>query len=176
MMLFLNATSQHDVECTNLGYWVKDHESAFEILTQLVADNWILQNATISDQYDRMVVPVEVFDGQPIQVHIQALQQQWQQILSNPPVQSANTDKQRLKDWYTQLDGYYESMLAHLEKMVLLLEIRKSRLAARRNEMTKHRLRDQYDLLLDNNRKMHKQTEVDRQKNRNRLTKLEQGR
>ena len=172
MMLFVNAITLEDVECTNLGYWVGDHESAFEILTKLVAEGWVLTEATIMDGSDRMAVPTEVFDGQPIQVHIQALQQQWQQILTNQPVLAAATGMQRLKEWYTQLDSYYETMLVHLEKMVFLLEFRRGRSLNRRNGALRKRLDDQYDTLLTTNRKMYRQTKIDSQKNRERLAKL----
>lgn len=171
-MLFVNATTADDIDCTNLGYWVGDYESAFEILTKLVADQWMLKDATVMDGQDRMAVPVDVFDGQPILVHIQALQQQWQQILTSQPGPPADSAKQRLKGWYVQLDGYYDYMLTHLEKMVLLLEVRKIRSENRHNEPFKRRLNDQYDKLLATNRKMYAQTKIDSQANRERLSRL----
>ncbi len=172
-MLFVDATSSEDIDCTNLGYWVDDHESAFEILTKLVADRWVLKNATVMDGHDRMAVPIDVFDGQPILVHIQALQQQWQQILTSQPSIPADSANQRLKGWYGQLDSYYEHMLTHLKKMVLLLEVRKVRSENRHNEPFKRRLNEKYDKLLTTNRKMYAQTKIDSQKNRERLSGLD---
>jgi hypothetical protein len=174
MVLFLNGISG-GVQCTNVGYWIKDHESAFELLTNLVADNWTLQEVTVVDGTDHMSVPVEVFDGQPIQVHIRALQREWQQLLSDHPVPENTLNKQQLKDWYTQLEAYYDDMLTYLGKMISILELRKARLTTQRNESLRLRLGQQYDLLLQTNRRMYKQTKGNRLKNKKRLNNLNRG-
>lgn len=172
MILFINGIND-GISCTDVGFWVSDHESAFELLTQLVADNWILEEATVVDGADRLSVPIEAFDGQPIQVHIRALQQQWQQLLSSQPLPPGRLTDQQLKSWYIQLDAYYDDMLIHLGKMISMLEIRKTLLATHSDEFIKTRLGRQYKALLETNRRMFKQTKASRQKNKLRLSKIE---
>jgi len=172
MMLFINGISR-GIQVTNLAYWVKNHESAFEILTGLVADKWMLEDATIVDGYDRMAVPIEAFDGQPIQVHIQALQKQWQYILSKQPLPSLNADRQQLIGWYKRLDAYYKDQITHLQKMMILLKLRQTKLAPMRNDHLKLRYDQQQNQLLESTQRMYKQTKLNRQKNRRRLNELE---
>ncbi|MCK8490913.1 hypothetical protein M0L20_03555 [Spirosoma sp. RP8] len=172
MMLFINGTSR-GIQCSNLGYWVKDYESAFETLTQLVAEQWTLQEATIVDEHNRMSIPVEAFDGQPIQVHIHTLQQQWNRILFAKPELLELSDEQWLKNHFTQLDTYYKDMLTHLEKMIVLYEIRKTKLNVMRDKDLRTRVRAQYDLLLEGNKRMYKQIRNSRQKNQIRLNRFD---
>ncbi len=153
---------------------MQDYESAFEQLTQLVAGGWTLLKATITDGYDRITVPVEAFDGQPIQVHIHALQQQWNQILQVKPVLSGQVGKPQINDWYKQLDTYYDVLLTYLGKIIFLLEAKKSILVAKQDPERVARLSRQYTLLLDSNRRMYQQTASNREKNRQRLRQLEE--
>jgi hypothetical protein len=168
MILFVDGISD-GISCTDIGFWISDHESAFELLTQLVADNWVLQEATIIDGPDRLSVPVEAFDGQPIRVHIRTLQRQWQLILSNQPLPPNTLTSQQLKQWHIQLDAYYEDMLTHLGKMISILEMKKTLLATHSDEYIRLRLGRVYKSMLATNRRMFKQTKVNRQKNRLRM-------
>ncbi|GAB4044267.1 hypothetical protein [Spirosoma jeollabukense] len=172
MILFVNGIND-GILCTDVGFWISNHESAFELLTQLVADDWILLEATVVDGADRLSVPVEAFDGQPIQVHIQALQQQWQLLLPSQPLPPSRLSDQQLKNWYIQLDAYYEDMLTHLGKMISLLEMRKTLLTSHSDEFIKTRLDRQYKAMLATNRRMFKQTKESRQKNKLRLNQIE---
>ena len=172
MMLFVDGISG-GIHCTNVGYWIQDYESAFELLTQLVTDDWTLLEAVIADGYDRITVPVEAFDGQPIQIHIHALQQQWNQILSTKPVLTGQYDKQNVKDWYRQLDTYYDGLLIYLGKMIFLVETKKHKLTAKRDKELVQLLSNQYTVMLDRNRKMYQQTAESRRKNSQRLRELE---
>lgn len=172
MMLFVDGISR-GVHCTNVGYWVQDYESAFELLTQLVSDDWTLLQAAITDGYDRITVPVEAFDGQPIQVHIHALQQQWNQILSDKPVLSDQLGTPQFKNWYRQLDTYYDALLTYLGKMIFLIEAKKRKLITKRDPELVTRLSRQYALQLDHNRRMYQKTTESRRKNRQRLQEME---
>lgn len=153
---------------------MQDYESAFEQLTQLVTGDWTLLKATITDGYDRITVPVEAFDGQPIQVHIHALQQQWNQILQAKPVLSGQVGKPQIKDWYRQLDTYYDGLLNHLGKMIFLIETKKRRLMAKGDRELVIWLNRQFALQLDSNRRMYQQTASNREKIRQRLRELEE--
>ncbi|SFC87915.1 hypothetical protein [Spirosoma endophyticum] len=172
MILFVNGVND-GISCTDVGFWVSDHESAFEQLTQLVADDWVLQEATVVDGADRLTVPIDAFDGQPIQVHIRALQRQWQLLLSSQPLPPNRLCDQQLKSWYMQLEAYYDDMLTYLGKMISMLEMRKTLLATYSDEFIKTRLGRQCKALLDINRRMFKQIKASRQKNRLRLSQIE---
>ena len=171
MILFFSGISR-EVQCNHVGYPINDYESAFELLTQLVADGWILQKAVIVDETGSMSVPLEAFDGQPIQEHIRSLQQQWQLILSPGPAPVNSPAKQRIKDWHVQMDAYYDNMISYLEKMILLIGIQQTRIAMYPNESVRIQMKNQYDRLLSNNRLMYKQAKKSRQQNDNRLNKL----
>ncbi|MCX6213625.1 hypothetical protein [Spirosoma sp.] len=177
MLLFVNGIYE-GVECEHVGYWINDHESAFELLTQLVSNNWVLQEATITDGLDRLRVPLEAIDGEPIQAHIQTLQHQWQLILNNTKSSRINPSEtltqHHLKNLYLHLDVYYDNMLVHLRRMILSLETSKSLLLTGQvNESVRLLVNDQYDSLLKSNRRMYRQTKEDRQKNAIRLQKIE---
>ena len=172
MLLFFDGINQGQ-QCTHVGHWVKNYESAFERLTELVAQEWLLQRAVIVDGYDRIRVPVEAFDGQPIEVHIRSLQREWQRILLARSATYEGLTKPQLRDWYHQLDAYYEDMLAHLEKMILLLELRKTRLEVKRSEAVRSRLTRQYNNLLSGHKRMHKQTKTSQRINRRRIKAID---
>ncbi|ADB41193.1 hypothetical protein [Spirosoma linguale] len=177
MLLFVNGIYE-GVECDHVGYWINDYESAFELLTQLVSNNWILQEATITDGLDRLPVPLEAIDGQPMQAHIRTLQHQWQSILNTTKSIQANPSdiptQHHLKNWYLHLDAYYDGMLVHLRRMILSLETSKSLLLTGQvNESVRLLVNDQYDSLLKSNRRMYRQTKEERQKNTIRLQKIE---
>ncbi|SOD97075.1 hypothetical protein [Spirosoma fluviale] len=177
MLLFINGIYE-GVECAHVGYWVDDYELAFELLTQLVTDNWILQEATIVDGQDRLDVPIKAIDGEPIQAHIRMLQRQWELILNN----SGNNDQtnssialrqQQFISWHLHLDAYYDDMLLHLEKMIVSLEKRKSlMLISQSNESLRLLMNDQYDSLLKSNKRMYRKTKLNRQKNMIRLQQI----
>jgi hypothetical protein len=171
MVLFINATIC-GLECRHLGYPIPDHESAFELLTLLVADGWIVQEAFVVDGPDRLKVPVEAFDGQPIQIHIHSLQRQWQRLLSDQPIPPNTLNNQQLKSWYMQLDAYYAELIEHLDKIISLVELRKDRLATYPNKLLCLQLVTYYNVLLTSNRRMRNQTRKSRQTNKNRLGKL----
>ncbi|GAB3035936.1 hypothetical protein [Spirosoma pulveris] len=177
MLLFVNGIYE-GVECDHVGYWIDDYESAFELLTQLVSTNWVLQEATITDGLDRLLVPLEAIDGKPIQTHIRALQHQWQLILNSNTSGRTNPSttirQHHLRNWYLHLDTYYDDMLIHLRKMIVSLETRKSLLlTGQLHESVRLLVNDQYDSLLKSNRRMYRQTKEDRQRNTIRLQKIE---
>lgn len=171
-MLFVNGISR-GIYCNHVGYWVKDDESAFELLSQLVADEWTLEDAVITDGTHRVHVPVEAFDGQPILVHVRALQQEWNQLLVARPRPVNLNSRLHLKDWHLQLDTYYSLLLNHLGKMIFLLNARQHVLTTRYDQAMKLRLSRQFALLLHTNRRMYQQTEKYRQQNLLRLQTLE---
>lgn len=176
MLLFVNGIYK-GVKCAHVGYWISDYESAFELLTKLVTDNWALQEATIVDGRNRLEVPIKAIDGEPIQAHIRTLQRQWQFILNSRD--STLTDplsvltQNQLKNWYLHLDAYYVDMLDHLEKMITSLEKRKSLLLIiPSNESLRLLVNDQYDSLLKSNKRMYRKTRKDRQENIIRLQRI----
>lgn len=171
MILFFSGTSE-GIQCMHVGYPITDYESAFELLTQLVADRWILEEAVIIDETSRMDIPLEAFDGQPIQEHIRSLQQQWQRILSPLPVPNKPPVKQRMKDWHVQMEVYYDNMISYLEKMMSLLNIQQARIAACPKESVRIHINDHYERLLNNSRYMHKQAKESRERNGTRLNNL----
>ncbi|WP_157634855.1 hypothetical protein [Spirosoma panaciterrae] len=156
----------------NVTHWVQSYESAFERLTQLVANQWTLTTILLVDNGDCMYLPAEAFDGQPIQIHIETLQQEWTQLLSAKPCMQARSGELRLRDWYLQLDEYYADLLDHLKKMIVLLESRKVKVSMSRNERLKEALSRGCDYRLELNKKLFIQTQKDRQKNHQRLQKL----
>lgn len=172
MMLFVDGVSS-GIECPNVGYWIEDYESAFELLTGLVADEWILRYAVIVDNGDALEVPLEAFDGQPIRIHIHALQQEWDRLLSEKPERSNQFSGLRLKNHFLRLDEYYVGLLKHLEKMIFLLEIDKNKIERKQDKELRLRLVNQFTLRLDINRRMYQHTKEDRQNNLLRLAMLE---
>ena len=172
MMLVVNGMNQ-GIQCPNIVFWVNDYESAFELLTQLTTDSWMLQKAVLVDGPDRVDLPVEAFDGQSFRVPMKALQQQWQQILFSQSKQSAVLGKYRLKDWHCRLEVYYGGQLTQLQTMRLALEKKLARLLTLKNQSLGLRLREQYSRLLESNQRMLNQTVVNRQKNQECLAKLE---
>lgn len=171
-MLFIDGIRK-GIQYENVNYWIQDYEAAFELLTQLVADHWTLEYAIIVDNGDCLAVPIEAFDGQPIGVHIHALQQEWNQALLVRPDRLSPFNQSRFKSWFLQLDAYYSNLLVHLEKMILSIETRKRKLATERNEKLKHFLSYSYDLRLQTNQRLYQQTKKDHQKNQQRLQELE---
>ncbi|GAB4054335.1 hypothetical protein [Spirosoma litoris] len=171
MILFINGII-YGIQCSHLGYSVPNHESAFELLTQLVADGWMVQEAVIVDRQERFKVPIEAFDGQPILAHISNLQQQWHQLLSQQPTPSYKPDNQELKGWYIQLENYYEQLIGHLETTILLA---KARLVTYPDKSLRIQFQKQYNTFLASNRRMRDQTRKSRQLNSYQLKKLNNG-
>ncbi len=83
-MVFIDGFKQ-GIWYENVGFWIKTYESAFEKLTQLVADKWSLSVAILVDKGECIHLPIEAFDGQPIQAQIEALEQEWTQLLEAKP-------------------------------------------------------------------------------------------
>lgn len=174
MILFFSGTSG-EVQCMHVGYPISNYESAFELLTQLVADGWILQEAVIIDGTGRTNITVEAFDGQSIQEDIRALQQQWQLILSPQPGPDKPPVKQRIREWHAQMEVYYDNMISYLEKMISLIGVQQARMATCSNESVRIHVKDQYERLLTHSRYMHKQAKESRELNVTRLNKLKKG-
>ncbi|GAB4029747.1 hypothetical protein [Spirosoma gilvum] len=171
MMLLVDGV-KNGIQYENVTHWIQDYESGFELLTKMVTDQWTLKAAILVDNGDCMCLPVEAFDGQPIGIHVQSLQQEWTQLLSTKPHLHREASEFWVKDWCLRLDGYYNGLLGHLEKMIFLLEIRKIKLLAHRNEIIKLLLTSNYDLRLEMNKKLYQQTQKARQKNQQRLLEL----
>ncbi|GAB4035652.1 hypothetical protein [Spirosoma jeollabukense] len=174
MILFFSGISG-EVQCNHVGYPIANYESAFELLTQLVAEGWILQEAVIIDGTGRIAIPVEAFDGQPIQAHISALQQEWQLILAPQSVPGKPPVKQRMNDWHAQMELYYDNMIGYLEKMISLIGVQQARMATYPNESVRIHVKDQYEKLLTSSRYMHEQAKKSRERNGTRLNKLKKG-
>ena len=170
-MLFIDGVKQ-GVSYKNVGYWIQSYESAFETLTQLVVDQWALTTAILVDEGDCISLPVEAFDGQPIQGHLAGLELEWTQLLATKPSQACKSSEGRLKDWFLQLDAYHGRLLSHLEHVILLLEAHKRTALTRRNDALKRVLIRQYDCQLALNMRMYQQTQKDRQINQQRLLGL----
>jgi uncharacterized protein (UPF0262 family) len=175
MMLFVDGIIQ-GVYHPNIGYLITSYEAAFEQLTQLVAEGWGLEYAIIIDEGNTITLPVEAFDGQPIEVHIATLQQQWAQLLREAPdktstrlASSRSSIRERLKDHLLSLDAYYARLLIHLEKMIFMLEVRKAKLARKHSETMRTKLSQQYDSLLGSNRRIYSSTLESRTRNAYRI-------
>jgi hypothetical protein len=172
MMLFVDGTNM-GIFCRDISFWVKNHESAFDLLNQLVGEEWVLERATIVDGLDRISLPVQAFDGQSITFHITAMQRQWQQILARQPLVIYPVDEKNIISWLHQLDSYYDDLMTHLQKMVLLLEMRKANLGKRANDTFRPRINEQIESLIEINERMFRETKRYQQQNRKRLSKLE---
>lgn len=172
MMLFVDGTNL-GILCRDVSFWVKNHEAAFDLLNQLVAEDWVLERATIIDGLDRISLPVQAFDGQSIAFHIATMQRQWQQILARQPMVVDPVDEENIISWLHQLNAYYDDMVIHLQKMVFLLEVRKANLGKRINDKYTPKLNQQIESLLEINKRMFKETKRYQQQNRKRLSKLE---
>lgn len=170
MMLFIDGISK-GIYHENVGYYIQDYESAFDRLTQLVSDDWILEFAIIMDDGQGVTLPVEAFDGQPMLKDIRALQQQWNELLSVQPAQRASLPLQ--KDRYLQLDAYYGGLLAYLGKLIFLRRNRLSALQGSQNELLHSRLISQRQRLLDSTSYLYEQTVEHRYQNWQRLQALE---
>lgn len=169
-MLFIDG-AQKGVEYKNVNYWIQDYESAFELLTQLTADCWTLEYAIIVDNGDCMSLPVEAFDGQPVQTHIHALEQEWIQLLSAKPRTLKKVGKCWWEDWLLQLDTYYEKLLGHLEKKISILEVKQLKLATQRDSELKLLMSRSYETSLELNKRMYDQITTDRNKKHQLLKK-----
>ncbi|MBN8823385.1 MULTISPECIES: hypothetical protein [unclassified Spirosoma] len=172
MMLLMDGMYK-GVHYENVAHWVQSYESAFELLTQLVVNQWTLTTAILVDNGDCLCLPVEAFDGQPILDHIQALELEWTQLLLPSHYSPSRSVDARLKDWYVRLDIYYGDLLAHLERIILLLENRKLKILNHHNEAMRSLLSSKYESRLELNRKLHLQTQNNRQTNQQRLRQLE---
>ena len=172
MMLFIDGIYQ-GVTCTNLMYWKQDYESAFEELTDMVANGWVLEHVWLADGPSRVELPVSAFDGESLREPIQQLQQQWRDLLQDKPVPIAGPSNQRLIDWHHQLITYYQRQLTLLNTMILCLEKGITNVAAKqRNPDLRLRVIRQYDFLLTTQKRLLKQTEGNHQRALNRLERL----
>jgi len=61
-----------------------DLEVVLELLNGLQARGEKITSAYLWDQNQRLSLPLEAFDGQPMELALQALKQQWEQVLSQP--------------------------------------------------------------------------------------------
>ncbi|GAB4020184.1 hypothetical protein GCM10028808_60470 [Spirosoma migulaei] len=171
MLLFITATSE-GIYYEEMCFSIIDYESAFDLLTQLVVEQWNLHQAVIIDNIERIELPVAAFDGQPVQVPMRALEQQWQQLLANSPASFRNGTELSPEEWYRQVEAYYDKMLLYLGQMILWLEMKQVKVSLIRDQELGHRLWVQYDSLLISNRRMFQQTKEKHSKNRQRLQAL----
>ncbi|RZK37676.1 MAG: hypothetical protein EOO61_08690 [Hymenobacter sp.] len=83
MTLFLTAldqqANQREFDCQ-----LNSLEDSFDFLSRIVARGDTLVSAYILEDSNRTVLPVAAFDGLPLSIGIQALQQEWQSILREP--------------------------------------------------------------------------------------------
>ncbi len=157
MMLFIEAICQ-GVTCTNLTYWEKDYESAFEELTNLVAEGFILQRALLVDGRSRIELPVAVFDGQSFLKPLRQLEQQWHELIRQRPAPMAAPTHERLIDWHEQLIVYYQQQLGLIQTMILYIERGLRHVTQMRNPEMRIRIQRQYVVLLANQKRLLQRT------------------
>ena len=154
-MLLIDGISR-GVRCENVSCVIQDYESAFELLTQLVIEDWILEYAVIVDNGDSIAIPVEAFDGQPIQVHIQALQQEWKQILSARPKPFNQLGNTQLNSHFRRSDTDSGCVLSsYLEKMIFLLGTGKRNVMKKRPEELRLHVSSRYVLRFETYKKIY---------------------
>ncbi|GAB4023268.1 hypothetical protein [Spirosoma koreense] len=157
------------IYCRRVGYWVEDCEKAFELLNELVRQEWVVEQAILAENGARLRLPVEAFDGRSVRAHLHALQQQWEQLLQHPPKLTGRAVRQR--EQYLQLDAYYNRLLRHLRKQLLQDQVRESQLAQSKPD-TIH-VSSQENRLLERTRYLYQQTQENRRRNWYRLQALE---
>jgi hypothetical protein len=171
MVLFVDGTNR-GITCRDISFWVPNHEVAFELLNELVRDEWILERATIVDNLDRISLPVQAFDGQPVRAHIATIEQQWQLILASRSSGKKYNSKASQMGWLKQLDGYYENLILYLQKSVMLIEGRKSRLGNQPPNQYTPRINAQLDRMLAWNKRLNRDTRRAQLMNRRRIHTL----
>jgi hypothetical protein len=171
MMLFIDGI-HGGIRYENVGYYVHSYESAFNLLTQLVVDDWLLEFALIVDNGDCMTLPVEAFDGQPTENHLLALEEQWNEALTAKPAPAQPICLCDLKDHYTQLDTYYGDLLAYLEKLISFQRTKLNELNSGQNRSSQSQLISHYQQLLENTLHYYNQTVGQQQQNWQRLQQI----
>lgn len=117
MVLFLTAfdkeTNWHEFSCG-----LKSIEANFDFLSGLVAQGNTLVSACILEGANRTDLPLAAFDGAPLAKGIEALQQEWETILSRQNQRPQARPEERLRN--TQRVAYYEASIAvHLQMIHL---------------------------------------------------------
>lgn len=169
-MLFIDGISK-GVYHENVGRYIQDYESAFDLLTQLASDGWTLEFAIVVDNGECITLPVEAFDGQPVLKHIKALEEQWDDLLRPKPARQASLFLG--KDWYLQLDTYYKDLRNHLTKLIFLRRRRLNILQDLPNGSLQSRSIIQHQQLLESALHLYQQTVEHQHRNWQRLQALE---
>jgi len=83
--MFLSLTAfDREGEFRQFSCWLNSLEVILDALSEISANGGQLVTAEIHEEGSRLPLPVEAFDGQDFSNPIQALEAQWQQVLSEP--------------------------------------------------------------------------------------------
>ncbi|HEX9959225.1 MAG TPA: hypothetical protein VGA96_18285 [Fibrella sp.] len=143
MILFLTTldrqANQREFNCR-----LTSMEANFDFLSSIVAQGNTLLTAYLVDENSRMDLPVAAFDGLPLSVGIDALQQEWQAILSQPdPFTLAHREGiiqltrqridqlQRAIKTHERMAGWYSQWLQRTQEWTTVPESTRSRLIER---------------------------------------------
>lgn len=80
MILTITGTYR-GVAWTNFSMYVSKEDDAFEVISSFVGHGLILREARLTSGKNKLLLPIEAFDGQAIGPQLAELQQEWQQIL-----------------------------------------------------------------------------------------------
>ncbi|WP_128545182.1 hypothetical protein [Larkinella soli] len=64
------------------AFCMEEIELAMEILNLYVNEGHTLFQASLEESGKEIPLPLEAFDGQPIRIYMQQLQEEWNQVLS----------------------------------------------------------------------------------------------
>ena len=80
MILAITGTYR-GVAWTNFSMYVANEDDAFDVISSFVRHGLVLREARLIAGTNKILLPIEAFDGQLIGHQLTELKQQWQQIL-----------------------------------------------------------------------------------------------
>lgn len=82
VLLFISCCNPQG-EYQDCSFGGDDIETCFEVLSELAHSDYQLISVSLSEYPNSSIgLPVEAFDGQPMRRHLQLLQREWEEILS----------------------------------------------------------------------------------------------
>lgn len=119
-MVFFVTTIDNQGQERSFSYQIDQIETGLDVLSTLVAQGNTLVEVRLYEEGHSTTLPAEAFDGKPVSLALQELENQWHTLLSEPILSSSANDKSHL-DWAWQLVEFYELRVTHYELMLTRL-------------------------------------------------------
>lgn len=112
-MLLLLVTRDDKGHSRPFSCQIPQLESAFEVLTSIVATGDVLVSVDLIDHQHGLSLPTEAFDGEPIGPHLEKLEAEWTALLARPV--SLQMVYQLLADMATRIQENNQARIDRLE-------------------------------------------------------------